>query len=111
MGDTDWASMYNNNPAFGVERTSLHLVLGGQGEMWGETVDGSDLEQTVWPRLAAIAESLWSPEEITSCTPVYTDATYHPGICSQLDSAFPRLHAFRCLLQQRGVQAAPLDNT
>ena len=50
----------------GVGTDAEHLVLGGQGEMWGETVDASDLEQTVWPRLAAIAESLWSPKGVTA---------------------------------------------
>ena len=43
-----------------------HKILGGHGEMWGETVDASDLQQTVWPRLAAIAEKLWSPREKTT---------------------------------------------
>ena len=38
----------------------------GQGEMWGETVDASDVESTVWPKLAAIAERLWSPVDVTS---------------------------------------------
>ena len=41
-------------------------VLGGHGEMWGETVDASDLQQTVWPRLAAVAEKLWSPRAATA---------------------------------------------
>lgn len=102
--------MYNNDPAYGVSNNATHHVLGGQAEMWGETVDASDLEQTVWPRLAAIAESLWSPKEETSCSPIYSNTTYNPGICANLDKAFPRLKAFRCLLLQRGVKAAPVGN-
>jgi hypothetical protein len=35
--------------------------------MWGETVDASDLEETLWPRLAAVAENLWSSRNVTSC--------------------------------------------
>lgn len=69
-------------------------VLGGHGEMWGETVDASDVEQTVWPRLAAIAEKLWSPREATT-EPV---------------AALGRLHQFRCRLLERGVRAAPVLN-
>eukprot|EP01047_Picozoa_sp_COSAG01_P105984 COSAG01_NODE_35144_length_536_cov_1.160183_1_plen_54_part_00 len=34
-------------------------MMGGGGEQWGETVDTSDLEQTIWPRMGAIAERLW----------------------------------------------------
>lgn len=62
--------------------------------MWGETVDASDVEQTVWPRLAAIAEKLWSPRE----------ATTEPA------AALGRLHQFRCRLLERGVRAAPVLN-
>ena len=58
----------------------------------GETVDGSDFDATVWPRLAAIGERLWSSVD-------------------DVDAARPRLEAFRCLLLERGVGAAPLNNS
>ncbi len=32
--------------------------------MWAETVDSSDLHNTVWPRAAAVAEVLWTPLEV-----------------------------------------------
>lgn len=73
-------------------------VLGGHGEMWGETVDGSDLAQTVWPRLASIAEKLWSAR-------ADTDSTQATGTATE-----QRLGAFRCLLLERGVAAAPVKN-
>ena len=62
--------------------------------MWGETVDASDLEQTVWPRMAAIAERLWSERSV-----------------ADVAEAKPRLEVFRCLLESRGVAAAPVNNT
>ena len=62
--------------------------------MWGETVDTSDFDATVWPKLAAIAERLWSTEEQTS------DPT----------AALPRIEEFRCLLNERGIAAAPVNN-
>ena len=61
--------------------------------MWGETVDTSDLEQTVWPRLAAVAERLWSPRALNDTA-----------------DARDRIRAFRCLLNRRGVAAAPPSN-
>jgi hexosaminidase len=63
--------------------------------MWGETVDGSDVLQTIFPRAAAAAERQWSYDAVT---------TYlAPGV-------HERLAAFRCLLLERGVPAAPLTN-
>ena len=70
------------------------LMMGGGGEQWGETVDTSDLEQTIWPRLGAIGERLWSPRNISS-----------------FDAASQRYSAFRCLLNRRAVRAAPSKNT
>jgi hexosaminidase len=63
----------------------------------GETVDASDIDATLWPRLAAIAEQLWSQQSITNAS-------------TALNSAYPRLSEFRCLLNRRGVRAAPTNN-
>ncbi|CAJ1390097.1 unnamed protein product [Effrenium voratum] len=97
-----WKGMYQNDPTSGVPNDQHHLVLGGlssklEGEacMWGETVDGSDQGNTLWPRLAAVAERLWSRREVTLTA----------------EAARPRLETFRCLLLQRGVEAAPVSGT
>jgi hexosaminidase len=63
-----WLEVYRQDPCGGSPPELCKLILGGHGEMWGETVDESDLEQTVWPRLAAIAEKLWSQEADTKDT-------------------------------------------
>merc|ERR1719201_2978956 len=88
-----WDAVYSNEPCDGVPDDLCGLILGGHGEMWGESVDMSDLEQTVWPRMAAIAERLWSPR------------TYNDPV-----AALPRIEEFRCLLNRRGVRAAPVNN-
>ena len=71
--------------------------------MWGEKVDASDFDQTVWPRLAAIAEKLWSPAAATG-------AAGGDDLPAALSAALPRLQAFRCLLNERGVASAPVTN-
>eukprot|EP00750_Incisomonas_marina_P025664 INCI5614.1.p1 GENE.INCI5614.1~~INCI5614.1.p1 ORF type:complete len:640 (-),score=92.44 INCI5614.1:104-2023(-) len=92
--NVDWQSVYTQDPCGGAPADLCKLILGGHGEMWGETVDASDFEQTVWPRLGAIAERLWSPAEATSSS----------------DAAELRMEEFRCLLNRRGVKAAPAKN-
>jgi len=82
-----WDHMYVLDPTTNISADKAHLVLGGEGCMWGETVDPSDLEFTIWPRLAAIAERLWSDASVTKSTA----------------EAEPRLEVFRCQLLSRGV--------
>jgi len=89
----NWTAVYSEEPCDGVPDNLCPLVLGGHGEMWGETVDASDLDQTVWPRLAAIGERLWSPRTVVD--PIV---------------ALPRIQYFRCLLNFRGIRAAPVNN-
>lgn len=68
--------------------------------MWGETVDPSDLDQTIWPRAAAVAERLWSPK----------DAIPADAEDEEMKTVESRLQTFRCLLTRRGIAAAPVRN-
>ena len=92
--NVNWTAVYASEPCDGVPDDKCSMVLGGHGEMWGETVDASDLQQTVWPRLGAVAEKLWSQREATRSS----------------DEARARMHSFRCLLNERGIAAAPVGN-
>ena len=100
-------------------------LYAGQGEMWGETVDASDVESTVWPKLAAIAERLWSPRATTaardevdslSCVrnfSAYVFMTFCAGVhvhVHALQATHSRIEHFRCLLNRRGIRAAPVNN-
>lgn len=42
------------------------LVIGGHGAIWGEAVDATNFITRVWPRLAAVAERLWTPKNLSS---------------------------------------------
>ena len=89
-----WKELYLDEP---LEFTDVPeeqaLVLGGEACMWSETVDVSDLYNTVWPRAGAFAERYWSPREVNDA-----------------EASHDRMMHFRCLLNQRGVPAAPVNN-
>eukprot|EP00462_Mataza_sp_D1_P024346 CAMPEP_0175131698 /NCGR_PEP_ID=MMETSP0087-20121206/6686_1 /TAXON_ID=136419 /ORGANISM="Unknown Unknown, Strain D1" /LENGTH=395 /DNA_ID=CAMNT_0016414015 /DNA_START=893 /DNA_END=2077 /DNA_ORIENTATION=+ len=92
---TSWETMYEQEPCTGIDDTTCEtLVLGGGGCMWGEKVDTSDIQQTIWPRLGAIAERLWSPKATATTAKAAKD----------------RFVGFRCLLNRRGIAAAPTTN-
>lgn len=88
--DKPWEPMYALDPQAGItDAAQRALVLGGEGALWSETMDPSNIGTRAWPRAAAIAERLWSAAEATRDT----------------NATRPRLEEFRCLLTRRGVAA------
>ncbi len=46
-------------------------ILGGEACLWSEYVSAETVDSRIWPRLAAIAERLWSPREVTDVDSMY----------------------------------------
>lgn len=66
----DWAALIDLQTAYEWEPTAIvdalpaEAVLGVEGPLWSETVESlNDVDQLIFPRVAAIAEVAWSPAE------------------------------------------------
>jgi hexosaminidase len=46
-------------------------ILGGEACMWAEYVSPENMDSRIWPRMAAIAERLWSPQSVTDVNSMY----------------------------------------
>ena len=46
-------------------------ILGGEATMWAEYVSPENIDSRIWPRTAAIAERLWSPQNVRDVNSMY----------------------------------------
>jgi len=89
--DADWYDFYKQDPVPpNSSNDQIKFILGGEASMWAETVDVTNIHQKIWPRAAAVAERLWSPETVTDEI-----------------LAIPRLSQQRCRYVKRGIPATP----
>jgi len=61
-----------SGPAANLTPEQQRLILGGESCMWAEYVNAENIDSRIWPRNAAIAERLWSPQNVTDVASMYT---------------------------------------
>ncbi len=74
------------------------LVLGGEATMWSELITPETVDSRIWPRLAPIAERLWSDAEIRDVPDMYRRMDL---VSLQLDALGMRHIAYRAPMIRR----------
>ncbi|KAK9760859.1 Glucosamine-6-phosphate isomerase (Glucosamine-6-phosphate deaminase) (GNPDA) (GlcN6P deaminase) [Basidiobolus ranarum] len=92
-----WQVVYNYDLTANMTKEESKLVLGGEVGVWGEQVDGINIDTVLWPRGAAAAEVMWSGIKLSD------------GSIRKTGDVFPRIHEQRARLVDRGIGAEPMQ--
>ena len=83
------------------------LILGGEACQWAEWVTPENIDSHIWPRNAAIAERLWSPQDVTDVNSMY--ARMH-AVSLQLESLGLAHNSTRDRMLQRMAGTADITS-
>ena len=56
---------------FATSIITVKRILGGESCMWSEYASPENIDSRIWPRTAAIAERLWSAQDVTDVDSMY----------------------------------------
>jgi hexosaminidase len=59
-----------------LDAAGKQRILGGEACEWSEYASPENLDSRIWPRAAAIAERLWSPQSVTDVNSMYARLEY-----------------------------------
>ncbi|KAK5822483.1 putative beta-N-acetylhexosaminidase naga [Linnemannia elongata] len=90
-----WQRIYAFDFTEGLTAEEAKHVIGAEVAMWSEQADSTNIDTKVWPRTAALAESLWSGNRNAQGFKRATELS-------------ARIQDFRERLVDRGILAAPL---
>lgn len=100
-----WNDVYSLDPLNGTNAlltpVEQERVIGGEVSLWGEEINANNLQQKAWPRGAAFAERMWSPDS-------FTKHLVHPT-APGMGEVGARLARMYCKLTARGILASPIS--
>ncbi|KAL5976758.1 Beta-hexosaminidase 2 [Asimina triloba] len=91
-----WQRVYDYDITYRLTEEEAKLVIGGEVALWSEQADATVVDARVWPRTAAMAETMWSGNRDETGKKRYAEAT-------------DRLNEWRNRMVGRGIGAEPIQ--